>query len=250
MHPPLPPSRHPSPRPSPSPPLRPSPSQPPSRPPSPSPRRREGSVPDQLRIVIAEDNYLVREGLKTAPPREDSGEVDVLACRRHRLPSCSDAVRRLGPDAVLTDIRMPTDAPEWRALSPVLTRSASPTLETQVSSVLSQHTDESYVRPPLRKGGTAGLGYLLKDRSARSAACWKRCARSAGRLADRSAGGRDPRPGPAQPGAPSALPRSPASSTCCGRWRKARPTPASAAPCTCRSPRWKSTSTPSSPSSA
>src|SRR5215213_9257202 len=59
---------------------------------------------ETLRIVIAEDNYLVREGVRRL--LEDSGQVEVVACvgdARELL----DAVRRLSPKAVLTDIRMP-----------------------------------------------------------------------------------------------------------------------------------------------
>ena len=59
---------------------------------------------EPMRAVIAEDNYLVREGLRRL--LEDSGEVDVLACVGS-APELLDAVRRLGPDVVLTDIRMP-----------------------------------------------------------------------------------------------------------------------------------------------
>jgi len=57
-----------------------------------------------LRVVIAEDNYLVREGLRRL--LEDSGEIDVIASVGNGV-ELLDAVRRLGPDAVLTDIRMP-----------------------------------------------------------------------------------------------------------------------------------------------
>ena len=59
---------------------------------------------DRLRVIIAEDNYLVREGVRRL--LEDSGQVEVVACvgdARELL----DAVRRLSPSAVLTDIRMP-----------------------------------------------------------------------------------------------------------------------------------------------
>ena len=114
-------------------------------------------MPDQLRIVIAEDNYLVREGLRRL--LEDSGEVDVLACVG-TATELLDAVRRLGPDAVLTDIRMPpTHRMEGIEVAHAI-RASHP--ETGVV-VLSQHTDESYALA-LFDGGSAGIGYLLKDR--------------------------------------------------------------------------------------
>ena len=58
----------------------------------------------KLRVVIAEDNYLVREGLRRL--LEDSGEIDVVASTGNAT-ELLDAVRRLAPHAVLTDIRMP-----------------------------------------------------------------------------------------------------------------------------------------------
>ena len=57
-----------------------------------------------VRVVIAEDNYLVREGTRRL--LEDSGEVDVVAAVGS-ADELIDAVDRLQPDAVLTDIRMP-----------------------------------------------------------------------------------------------------------------------------------------------
>ena len=56
------------------------------------------------RVVIAEDNYLVREGTRRL--LEDSGEVEVVAAVGS-ADELLDAVDRLHPDAVLTDIRMP-----------------------------------------------------------------------------------------------------------------------------------------------
>ena len=64
------------------------------------------SPAERLRVIIAEDSYLVREGVRQL--LEATGEVDVVA-------SVGDAsallrlVEELQPDAVLTDIRMPPD---------------------------------------------------------------------------------------------------------------------------------------------
>lgn len=110
-----------------------------------------------LRVIVAEDNYLVREGTRRV--LEESGEVTVLAAVG-TAPDLLDAVRRIAPDAVLTDIRMPpgnhmdgieaahTIRAEHRHIGVV---------------VLSQHADEAYAFE-LLKNGTAGLAYLLKDR--------------------------------------------------------------------------------------
>src|SRR5450755_1152483 len=74
-------------------------------------------MPEPLRIVMADDNYLVREGTRRL--LEDSGDV-VVAAAVGSAPELLDAVKRLRPAAVLTDIRMPasqppTDSPAWRA---------------------------------------------------------------------------------------------------------------------------------------
>ena len=61
-------------------------------------------MPDPLRIVLAEDNYLVREDTRRL--LEDSGEVDVVAAVGN-ADELRDAVRRFAPQAVLADIRMP-----------------------------------------------------------------------------------------------------------------------------------------------
>ena len=58
-----------------------------------------------LRVVIAEDNYLVREGTRRL--LEDSGEVEVAGRRRHGRRAAATRCDGCAPDAVLTDIRMP-----------------------------------------------------------------------------------------------------------------------------------------------
>jgi DNA-binding NarL/FixJ family response regulator len=113
--------------------------------------------PEVLRVVIAEDNYLVREGVRRL--LEDSGEVEVVAGTGDAT-ELLDAVRRFSPDAVLTDIRMPPGHHMEGIEAARAIRSAHP--DTGVV-VLSQHADESYALA-LFADGSAGLGYLLKDR--------------------------------------------------------------------------------------
>src|SRR5437762_12730491 len=69
----------------------------------PFPRRTE-HMPDPLLIVIAEDNYLVREGTRRL--LEDSDESKVVAAVGS-AEELLNAVNRLRPYAVLTDIRLP-----------------------------------------------------------------------------------------------------------------------------------------------
>jgi DNA-binding NarL/FixJ family response regulator len=112
---------------------------------------------ERLRVVLAEDNYLVREGTRRL--LEDSGEVDVLAAVTDAVQLC-DAVRRLRPDAVLTDIRMPPGHHMEGIEAAHTIRREHPGVGVVV---LSQHTDETYAFALLRDG-TEGLAYLLKDR--------------------------------------------------------------------------------------
>ncbi|WP_457963218.1 response regulator transcription factor [Arthrobacter sp. D1-29] len=110
-----------------------------------------------LRVVIAEDNYLVREGLRRL--LEDSGEIDVVASTGNAI-ELLDAVRRFSPDGVLTDIRMPPGHHMEGIEAARAIRASHP--DTGVV-VLSQHADQSYALA-LFADGSAGLGYLLKDR--------------------------------------------------------------------------------------
>jgi DNA-binding NarL/FixJ family response regulator len=93
-----------------------------------------------LRVVIAEDNYLVREGVRRL--LEDSGQVEVLACVGNAR-ELLDAVRRLTPSAVLTDIRMPPGHHMEGIEAARAIRAEHPEIGVVV---LSQHTDESYAR--------------------------------------------------------------------------------------------------------
>ena len=110
-----------------------------------------------LRVVIAEDNYLVREGTRRL--LEDSGEVEVLAAVGDAEELIA-AVADLRPDAVLTDIRMPPGHHMEGIEAAHDIRRQHPGTGVVV---LSQHTDETYAFALLRDG-TAGLAYLLKDR--------------------------------------------------------------------------------------
>ena len=121
---------------------------------------------EALRIVIADDNYLVREGTRRL--LEDSGQVTVLAAVGSAA-ELLDAVRRSRPDAVLTDIRMPpaggeADVAARPAMEGIDAAHAIRAADTDIGVViLSQYADESYAFE-LFKNGTAGLAYLLKDR--------------------------------------------------------------------------------------
>lgn len=110
-----------------------------------------------MTVAVAEDNYLVREGLRRA--LEDTGDLRVVAVVA-TADELLDAVERLDPDAVVTDIRMPPGH---------LTEGIDAALEIRSSHprtgvvVLSQHIDGHYAMA-LFRDGTDGLAYLLKER--------------------------------------------------------------------------------------
>jgi DNA-binding NarL/FixJ family response regulator/signal transduction histidine kinase len=121
------------------------------------PCRSGPSMPERLRVVLAEDNYLVREGTRRL--LEDDGEVEVVAAVGN-ADELRDAVRRFRPDAVLTDIRMPPGHHMEGIEAAHDIRRTHPGVGVVV---LSQHTDETYAFALLGEG-TDGLAYLLKDR--------------------------------------------------------------------------------------
>ncbi|SDB92765.1 DNA-binding response regulator, NarL/FixJ family, contains REC and HTH domains [Raineyella antarctica] len=109
----------------------------------------------RLRVVIADDSYLVREGTRRL--LEDSGRVEVTAGVGD-AEALLEAVRATGPDVVITDIRMPPGHSTEGIEAAHAIRAAYPRIGVVV---LSQYSDADYaVR--LFSRGTAGLGYLLK----------------------------------------------------------------------------------------
>lgn len=110
-----------------------------------------------IRVAIADDHYLVREG--TRQILESSDEVDVVAAVENGRV-LSQVVDDLAPDAVIVDIRMP---PTHR-MEGVDTAREIRLAHPQVGIVvLSQYADSLYAFE-LFRDGTAGLAYLLKDR--------------------------------------------------------------------------------------
>jgi DNA-binding NarL/FixJ family response regulator len=114
---------------------------------------------DVLRVVLAEDHYLLREGTRRL--LEDTGKVHVVA-------SCGSAaelvaeVERTRPDGVVTDIRMP---PNHHREGIDAAHEIRRCHEGIGVVVLSQYANSLYAQA-LFANGTAGLAYLLKDRVA------------------------------------------------------------------------------------
>jgi DNA-binding NarL/FixJ family response regulator len=110
-----------------------------------------------VKVIIAEDHYLVREGTRRL--LESSGEVEVVAAVESTEPLL-DAVARLRPDAVITDIRMPPTHQLEGIEAAHEIRSRHPDVGVVV---LSQYVNSLYAFE-LFRDGTTGLAYLLKDR--------------------------------------------------------------------------------------
>jgi len=110
-----------------------------------------------LRVVFADDNYLVREGvagLLTETPDLELVETVGDPVALHA------AVAAHRPDAVLTDIRMPPTFTTEGIDAAKRIRSEFPEVGVVV---LSQYVEEDYAYD-LLVDGVAGLGYLLKER--------------------------------------------------------------------------------------
>ena len=110
-----------------------------------------------LRVVIAEDHYIVREGIRRL--LEDSGAV-VVVDAVGTADELRQQVASLQPDAVITDIRMPPGHHMEGIEAAHSIRAEHPDVGVVV---LSQYAHESYAFA-LLEHGTAGLAYLLKDR--------------------------------------------------------------------------------------
>jgi DNA-binding NarL/FixJ family response regulator len=112
-----------------------------------------------LRVVFAEDNYLVREG--TSALLGGSEAVELVGTAED-LDGLLAAVEAHAPDAVLTDIRMPPTGTDEGIRAAKRIRAEHPTVGVVV---LSGFADEEYAYE-LLKDGAEGLGYLLKERVA------------------------------------------------------------------------------------
>jgi DNA-binding NarL/FixJ family response regulator len=112
-----------------------------------------------VRLVLGEDNALLREGMRGLLGAADDIEVVASCADLHSLRESVDA---LSPDVVLTDIRMP---PSWSDEGVQIARHCRAHHPSTGVVLLSQYVDPGYVRS-LLDSGSAGRGYLLKERVA------------------------------------------------------------------------------------
>ena len=110
-----------------------------------------------IRLVLAEDNYLVREGERQLI--ESLDDIDLVAvCEDY--DSVVAAIDELKPDVLLTDIRMPPTETDEGLRAADHMREVAP--EAGVV-VLSQYLEAEYALALLERGA-AGRAYLLKER--------------------------------------------------------------------------------------
>jgi DNA-binding NarL/FixJ family response regulator len=110
-----------------------------------------------IRVVLAEDSLIVREGIRRLLELEDEVEV-VAGCGD--LDSLLQAVETERPDVVLTDIRMPPDSSDEGIRAALILRETHPDLGVVV---LSQYSEPAYALA-LLEHGSERRAYLLKDR--------------------------------------------------------------------------------------
>jgi DNA-binding NarL/FixJ family response regulator len=110
-----------------------------------------------LKIVIAEDGVLLREGLAGLLTRFGHRVVATVGDAGKLM----EAVREHAPDVVVTDVRMPPDFTDEGLRAAVALRSENPRLPVLV---LSQYVEQTYATELLDSGDGTGIGYLLKDR--------------------------------------------------------------------------------------
>ncbi|WP_037309998.1 response regulator transcription factor [Amycolatopsis orientalis] len=108
-----------------------------------------------MRVVVAEDLYLLRDGM-----------VRLIEAFGHQVvataatgPETLDALRTWRPDVSVIDVRMPPSQSDEGLRAALTARSEMPGLPVLI---LSQHVEQLYARE-LLADGSGGVGYLLKE---------------------------------------------------------------------------------------
>ncbi|KQX17409.1 LuxR family transcriptional regulator [Streptomyces sp. Root431] len=114
-------------------------------------------APRKLRVVLAEDSVLLREGLIGFLTRFGHEVVAAVG----DADGLRAAVGAHDPDIVVTDVRMPPGFQDEGLRAAVALRAERPGLPVLV---LSQYVQRSYAADLLDSGDGTGVGYLLKDR--------------------------------------------------------------------------------------
>jgi DNA-binding NarL/FixJ family response regulator len=110
-----------------------------------------------IRVVLAEDNALLREGVARLLERAEG--IDLVGTAVDR-PSLEALIEELDPEIVITDIRMPPTGTDEGIQIAARLRAERPQVGVVV---LSQYADPAYALA-LLDGGSEGRAYLLKER--------------------------------------------------------------------------------------
>ena len=116
-----------------------------------------GAPNDSVRVVLADDHQLIRQGVAATIRMIDDVEL-VAECENYE--QLMSAVEQVRPDVVITDIRMPPTGTDEGITAALNIRSQHPATGVVV---LSQFAEPEYVLQ-LFEDGSDRLGYLLKDR--------------------------------------------------------------------------------------
>jgi DNA-binding NarL/FixJ family response regulator len=119
--------------------------------------RDDGNVSDRISIVIAEDSLLVRDSVSRA--LSINPDVAVVGVAED-YDSAVELVQEHRPTILVTDVRMPPTSTDEGIRLARWMRTAHPEVGV---IVLSNYADPSYATG-LLEAGTAGRGYLLKER--------------------------------------------------------------------------------------
>lgn len=125
--------------------------------------------------MLAEDSVLLRDGLTGLLARFGHEVVAAVGDAQALVGAVAEHV----PDVVVTDVRMPPGFQDEGLHAAVRLRGERPTLPVLV---LSQYVQRAYAAELLDSGDGTGVGYLLKDRVARSRSSstrWPRSRRAA-----------------------------------------------------------------------
>jgi DNA-binding NarL/FixJ family response regulator len=109
-----------------------------------------------VRVVLAEDLYLLRDGLVRLL---EAHQLTVVAAVQSG-PELAAALRTHKPDVSIVDVRLPPTYTDEGLQVALAARRETPGLPVLV---LSQHVEQLYARE-LLADGAGGIGYLLKDR--------------------------------------------------------------------------------------
>jgi DNA-binding NarL/FixJ family response regulator len=109
-----------------------------------------------IRVVIAEDDALLREGI--AALLQDAGQE--VVGRARDAPDLLLKVRSYEPDIAIVDVRMPPGNADDGLVAAVEIRRSHPNVSVLL---LSQHLEPAYMLE-LAADDASGVGYLLKDR--------------------------------------------------------------------------------------